>query len=744
MEEPAVTSEDETPPPRRRRWPRRLAIGGALTLLVIVLAAFFVAPPIARSVAQKQLGALLGRKVSIARVRINPLTLSLTVEGFEIFEADGATPFVSFSRLYVNAQVSSIFRGAPVIQEVALESPHVHVVRTRTTPEAFADVDAAYNFSDILARLAAMPKTPEPPPKPDAPPPRFSLNNLHLSDGVVIFDDRTTGDHHEITALTIGVPFASTLPVYLDSFVEPGLSVSIDGTSFVAQGRTKPFKESRETVLELRLQALDLTRYLPFVPLKLPFAVESARLSLALDVGFARGADDAPKLTLEGTVGLDDLDVKEKHKTGPRPLLALKKLDIAIGQSDLGAQRLHVEKVVIAGLRVHAVRERDGTFNFEHMLPAPEPRHETREERHEERAEERVEREKARDKEREAEREKEREREEERHKEHDDKRPKHEAPEGPRFTVDHFALEDATIHFVDEAVEPKFETTVRDVSITVKGLSNAPGETARETVRLRVAPGLALTQEGTLRLAPLEAKGKVKLEGVEPAQFSTYYRGLIAFDVGKARLGLGADYFFEDARGHETVRVTDASVDLEDVALRRRGAGYDFFQLGGLTVRGADVDLTTHAVTIAEIATHDGHVRAARDAKGVIDLSTLVPPSPPAHGGAAAASTAPDEPAPPWTLTLARFTLDGWGARFDDHAMTPEATITLDPIALHLTNVSTAPGAKLGVDLRLGINKTGKLQITGASTLPPVTANVRFNLQALEILPLQPYFRDQV
>ncbi|HEX4406034.1 MAG TPA: DUF748 domain-containing protein, partial [Polyangia bacterium] len=374
--------------------------------------------------------------------------------------------------------------------------------------------------------------------------------------------------------------------------------------------------------------------------------------------------------------------------------------------------------------------------------PAPPPKHETRAERREERVEERVEREK----EREAEREKDKEREKERHEKH----PKHEQPEGPRFTVDHFALEDATIHFVDDAVAPKFETTVRDFSITVRGLSNAPGETARETMRLRVAPGLALTQEGTLRLAPLEAKGKLKLEGVEPAQFSTYYRDLIAFDVEKARLGLGGDYLFEDAHGRQTVRITDAFVDLEDVALRRRGAGNDFFQLGGLDIKGADVDLAARTVKVAAVATHDGHVRAARDAKGVVDLSTIVPPTPPAHGGAgspahaAPAHAAPEEPATPWAVTLARFDLDGWGARFDDRVITPGATITLDPIALHLTNVSTAPGAKLGVDLRVGINKSGKLSVTGASTLPPVTANVRFNLQALEILPLQPYFQDQV
>jgi hypothetical protein len=711
-------------PRRARRWPRRLALGGALTIVLFVFVGFFVLPPVARSVAQKQLGELLGRKVSIARVRMNPLTLSVTIEGFEIFEADGTTPFVGFSRLHVNAQMSSIFRRAPVIEEVALESPRVHVVRTKTTPEAFADVDAAYNFSDILKRLAARTKTPEPPPTPDAAPPRFSLNNLHLSDGTVIFDDRPTGHHHEITDLTVGVPFVSTLPVYLDAFVEPGLSVRIDGTTFVAQGRTKPFTQSLETVLELRLQGLDLTPYVPFVPMRLPFAVESARLSVELDVAFVRAAADAPRLTVKGTIGVEDVDVIEKHKTGPRPLLALKKLEIAIGEIDLGAQRFHLDKILIAGLQLHVRREHDGTLNLEHMIPeAPHPEAKKRKEKERERA---------------------------KHAEHEEKA-------GPRFTLDHFALEDATIHFRDETVEPSFETTVRDLSVTVRGLSNAPGATAHESARLHVTPDLRLTQEGTLRLTPLEAKGKVKVEGIEPARFATYCRDLVAFDVERGHLALGGDYLFEEIHGRTTLRLSDAFVELGDVALRRRGAGSDFFQLGDLSVHGAAVDLAEHTVKIAEVSTHSGHLRAARDANGVVDLSTLVPPRATATRTAAtpakaetpaapttSASASPTEAQPPWTVSLARFELDGWGARFDDRAVAPSATLTVDPIALHLTNVSTAPGAKVGMDLRVGINKTGKLQMTGTSTLPPVAANVRFELRALEILPLQPYFHDDV
>ena len=103
----------------------------------------------------------------------------------------------------------------------------------KATADAWGDLAGAYNFSDIVARLNALPRSPEPPEPPSAEPPRFSLNNIHLDDGALILDDRPTGDHHEVTSLAVGVPFVSTLPVYPRLVrPEPGLRVVIDGTPF--------------------------------------------------------------------------------------------------------------------------------------------------------------------------------------------------------------------------------------------------------------------------------------------------------------------------------------------------------------------------------------------------------------------------------------------------------------------------------------------------------------------------------
>ena len=73
-------------------WRRRLAIGAAISTAAFALIGFLVVPPIAKHVAQKQLSELLGRKVTIARLRVNPFALSVTIGDFQIAEADQTTP----------------------------------------------------------------------------------------------------------------------------------------------------------------------------------------------------------------------------------------------------------------------------------------------------------------------------------------------------------------------------------------------------------------------------------------------------------------------------------------------------------------------------------------------------------------------------------------------------------------------------------------------------------------------------
>ncbi|MFL5899134.1 MAG: DUF748 domain-containing protein, partial [Solirubrobacterales bacterium] len=649
----------------------------------------------------------LGRKVVIDRIRVNPFALSAAVEGLHVFESDGATAFVDVRRFFVNAQLSSIWRRAPVIKEVTLDGLRVHVERRRATAGGWGDL-SAYNFSDILTHLAASPPPPPSAPRPPAPadggaPPRFSINNIRVTDGALLFDDRPLGAHHEISALTIGVPFVSTLPIFIDSFVEPGLSVRVDGTSFVVKGRSKPFKDSLETVLELRLDALDLTPYVAFVPLALPFTVDSARLTVALDVAFLRPKMDTPSLSVKGRVGLRDLTLREKRGPGtePLPLLKLGRFEVAIGEANLTAQIFHLAEVRLAGLELDVRRHANGTLNLERMLPRTPSGSK-------------------------------------------------EAPPsrsgGPQFTIQTVDLSGIKLNFEDRTTTPVFRATVEDLSLAVKGLSNSPGKAATLQLEAKATPGGAIKQRGSLILAPhLIAKGNLEIDGLEPGRFAPYYASAIDFDVVSARLRVGTSYHVEQPRGADTAVSLDAAfLELADVALRRRDRREEPLRLAQLGVHGARLDLGARTLAVAEVSLREGKIRAVRDEKGTVDLTTLIGPSPSApakperHAPDAPNATSSGGPAPateaPWAVTVAKLDLDRWSIRFEDRAVSPRAVLTIDPLSLHLTDITTAPGARLGVALRMGINRTGSLAVTGAAGYQPVAANLRYELKNIDIV----------
>ena len=82
---------------------RNLVLWLAALLAAAAVAGFFILPPIIRSVAVKQLSQLLGREVAIRRVRLNPLTLSVAVEGLTIKDPDGSNVDVLVKPYNLNA-----------------------------------------------------------------------------------------------------------------------------------------------------------------------------------------------------------------------------------------------------------------------------------------------------------------------------------------------------------------------------------------------------------------------------------------------------------------------------------------------------------------------------------------------------------------------------------------------------------------------------------------------------------------
>ncbi len=107
---------------------RRLRIAAVVGGLLVAWTAFgfLVAPAILRSVLVKQASAGLKRDVAVAVVRVNPLVLSVTIEGFAVKHRDGSA-FLGWESLYVRLSPLRMLTGNLGLAEIRLVRPAVEV-----------------------------------------------------------------------------------------------------------------------------------------------------------------------------------------------------------------------------------------------------------------------------------------------------------------------------------------------------------------------------------------------------------------------------------------------------------------------------------------------------------------------------------------------------------------------------------------------------------------------------------------
>jgi uncharacterized protein involved in outer membrane biogenesis len=341
---------------RRARW---FLIAAAAVLLLYAVLGFLVAPALLRAKLPPQLSARLGRPVRVARVRVNPFALSVTVDGFAIQEPDGR-PFLGWQRLYLNLRLSTLLGREVAFNAIQLTGPYASVV---------LDPGGRMNFSDILARLDG------PSPAPAAAPRVIRIDHLDIQAGRITLLDRTLAE-----------PFATTLgPLSLDL---TGFSTAVDRQApYACSGRTQAgeaFAWSGEFTSQplasrgrLTLTGLALARYQPFLDDRVAFQVRDGRLSVQAQYDFQWSPAGHVLRIGAGALQLRQLQLG-RGKGGPE--LELPQVDLGGLEADLVARTVRVDSLWLQGGRAQLTRAADGQLSLATLLtprpdrhPDPEP-----------------------------------------------------------------------------------------------------------------------------------------------------------------------------------------------------------------------------------------------------------------------------------------------------------------------------------------------------------------------------------
>lgn len=344
-------------------------------LLILVIAALKFAPGIVRGYIVNNSEDLIGRKVAIESISLDPFSFTLSIDSLAVFEKDGETPFVSFEMFRVNVDPFDMFTGTASVSEIYLKGLYARVLQH----------EDRFNFTDIIEFLAKGDSTAldstagvaaadSATAKADTAsvdsagmvnaaeiaeglPFNISVKNIVFEKGNIIYQDTKIGSKIHLQDFSLNIP-----AVYLSNKqTDVGLSLKFaDGgdlnVKVEANAATNDFK------LDVNLKDFALACGKPYLNDFINYKDFAGTLSVA--VNMAGNLNDILSSDIKGIVSLDSVVLTE---TSGRTL-GVNHVGVGIGKANINENNYVVDSVVVDGAFAHLDLYKNGKTNIDVLL----------------------------------------------------------------------------------------------------------------------------------------------------------------------------------------------------------------------------------------------------------------------------------------------------------------------------------------------------------------------------------------
>ena len=660
---------------------RKPLAGFAVAVVLYALLGFFLAPWLVEKISIDAVQETLGTELSFDEVAINPFVLSLEINGLALDEPDGS-PFLTIERIFVNFQLSSLFRWAFTFREFHIESPEVRLAR---------DGDGNFNVA-FLVQTSPEPEDTE--EDSESGPVRLFIHDFAIRDNLIDWRDDVPPEPvvTRFGPVNIDIADLNTLPA------RPGMqdvliTTDTQGTlSWNGSLQFNPlFSEGHASVKgsHFPITSAYLKHEAGFDITDGEADVEFDYLINTLDDGtlnaeirnFDLAFIDVVVRTFNEALGRAGED---------REVLRLPRMSLSGGELDWPAMRAHADSFAIDDAAVELFRDANGALN---VLPPEEP---------------------------------------------EATEAATEDPEAPaasdsewtlsltQFSINRFAL-----HLEDQSVEPTANIGWQSLDVDVRDISNEPAASFPTTVQLGNGDGGTITVDGQVTALPgVEFDVALGINALALASGHPYLQALadVNFDSGalNADMRLTGDAG-DPLRAEGDVEIVDFLITETDEGSRL--GSWSSLRAENLVYSTAGESLEVSEVIFTEpygdiLIAEDGSINLGRVQKGETTGEEDT-------DGEDAAAEADEEVVVESTddgldVTIGRVIVNDASADFADLSLPLPFAAKIAALNGEMSTIATSSAEPSTVELEGDVDEFGEVQIGGTVTPlnPPANTDI--------------------
>jgi len=310
----------------------------------------------------------------------------------------------------------------------------------------------------------------------------------------------------------------------------------------------------------------------------------------------------------------------------------------------------------------------------------------------------------------------------------------------PAVEIGEFEIAQGVVEFRDESKPRPYALDIVPIHIVLKNFHTKPGGDNSYAFTAELDKGETLSWAGTVSLEPIQSSGKFSLSGVKLPNLWQYLHDRFRFDIIDGTVTADARYSLDAAATPVKLKISEANLQIDKFAVREDGTLDPVITIPALNVKGVDVDLERHDVTVESVAVERASFTAWLNPDGTVNYQQMFTSidsveSPPGTGG----SSPEPKGEEPWAVLIKEITLKDHSIDFDDRSLPTPAHVEVRALTFKTHDVRIPIKQALPIEVAMQLNETGVIR-AGGSVLPnPLRADLALTLKGIAIRPFQSY-----